>query len=114
MTSKLLATLALVVGMATPAFADGAQTISVWGANVDSPDQSSQQSMAPADSARIGSHPLRWANIRASARVPATAFDRPLYAGDEDGGNARDPALPAYERGRGQETGGPARELIPN
>ncbi|POR40042.1 hypothetical protein CRT23_26045 [Methylobacterium sp. V23] len=33
---------------------------------------------------------------------------------DDDGANARNPALPAYERGMGQETGGPARMLIPD
>lgn len=34
--------------------------------------------------------------------------------GDTDSGNANNPALPSYAQGRGQETGGPARELIPN
>lgn len=29
-------------------------------------------------------------------------------------GNAKNPALPSYAQARGQETGGPARELIPN
>ncbi|WP_019903566.1 hypothetical protein [Methylobacterium sp. 77] len=114
MTKKLLTTLALVFGMASPAFADGARTIHVWGANVESPDQSSRQDMAPADGAHQNGPSLRWANMRAAARIPATTSDLPLYAGDEDGGNARDPALPSDERGRGQETGGPARELIPN
>ena len=33
---------------------------------------------------------------------------------DTDGGNADNPALPEYAQNRGQETGGPARELIPN
>ncbi|OHV17711.1 hypothetical protein BK022_03945 [Methylorubrum extorquens] len=33
---------------------------------------------------------------------------------DTDSANANNPALPPYARGRGQETGGPARELIPN
>jgi hypothetical protein len=33
---------------------------------------------------------------------------------DTDSGNARNPALPGYAQARGQETGGPARELIPN
>ncbi|GJE79088.1 hypothetical protein [Methylorubrum thiocyanatum] len=33
---------------------------------------------------------------------------------DNDGANAKNPALPSYERGRGQETGGPARQLIGN
>lgn len=33
---------------------------------------------------------------------------------DTDSGNARNPALPSYAQARGQETGGPARELIPN
>ncbi|TXN15863.1 hypothetical protein FV219_01645 [Methylobacterium sp. WL122] len=33
---------------------------------------------------------------------------------DTDSGNSRNPALPSYAQGRGQETGGPARELIPN
>ncbi|GJE54863.1 hypothetical protein [Methylobacterium thuringiense] len=35
-----------------------------------------------------------------------------LVYGDTDGANAKNPALPAYARGRGQETGGPARQLI--
>lgn len=33
---------------------------------------------------------------------------------DTDSGNAKNPALPDYAQARGQETGGPARELIPN
>ncbi len=33
-------------------------------------------------------------------------------ARDDDSGNAKNPALPWYARGRGQETGGPARMLI--
>ena len=33
---------------------------------------------------------------------------------DTDSGNAKNPALPGYAQARGQETGGPARELIPN
>ncbi|TXM77153.1 hypothetical protein FV218_06025 [Methylobacterium sp. WL69] len=33
---------------------------------------------------------------------------------DTDSGNAKNPALPSYAQARGQETGGPARELIPN
>lgn len=40
-----------------------------------------------------------------------TSPSAPIY-GDADGANAKNPALPAYARGRGQETGGPARELI--
>ncbi|MCE4225923.1 hypothetical protein HCU64_19400 [Methylobacterium sp. C25] len=31
---------------------------------------------------------------------------------DDDSANAKNPALPWYERGRGSETGGPARMLI--
>jgi hypothetical protein len=34
--------------------------------------------------------------------------------GDTDGDNAKNPALPGYERGRGQETGGYARNRIPD
>ena len=33
---------------------------------------------------------------------------------DTDSSNAKNPALPGYAQTRGQETGGPARELIPN
>lgn len=46
---------------------------------------------------------------------PAAASPAPygqLSLEDEDGGNAKNPALSAYQRGRGQETGGPARMLI--
>ncbi|MRI55278.1 hypothetical protein D8770_15095 [Methylobacterium sp. DB1607] len=35
----------------------------------------------------------------------------PAYR-DNDRANAKNPALPAYAQGRGQETGGPARVLI--
>ncbi len=48
-------------------------------------------------------------------RAPQTrSFTNPsaLVYGDTDGANAKNPALPAYARGRSQETGGPARELI--
>jgi len=46
--------------------------------------------------------------------VPTTAsFASQIGPRDDDGSNARNPALPAYQRGMGQETGGPARMLIP-
>nr|WP_283535723.1 hypothetical protein [Methylorubrum extorquens] len=37
-----------------------------------------------------------------------------FFESDTDSANANNPALPPYARGRGQEAGGPARELIPN
>lgn len=37
-----------------------------------------------------------------------------LGKSDANSGNADNPALPSYAQARGQETGGPARELIPN
>jgi hypothetical protein len=33
---------------------------------------------------------------------------------DTDGDNSKNPALPGYERGRGHETGGYERNLIPD
>lgn len=44
--------------------------------------------------------------------VAAHGPGRVVAYGDTDSANARNPALPSYEQGRGQETGGPARELI--
>ncbi|MBB2960877.1 hypothetical protein [Methylobacterium sp. R2-1] len=77
---------------------------------------------------------LAAADIGASAKVIAPAqpcsalcissLSSPLPVGvvprsedfetDADYANAKNPALPPYARGRGQETGGPARELISN
>lgn len=50
------------------------------------------------------------ASAWASGAAPRDAF----FESDADSANANNPALPPYARGRGQETGGPARELIPN
>ncbi|WP_041357388.1 hypothetical protein [Methylorubrum extorquens] len=56
--------------------------------------------------------------ICTSALTPAwTAGATPrneFFETDTDFANANNPALPPYARGRGQETGGTARELIPN
>ncbi|MHC2017686.1 hypothetical protein [Methylobacterium sp. CM6247] len=112
MSKKFFVPLVLFVGMATPALAEGTRTIQVWGANVDVPKAWSQPYVPPADRAQRS--PLRWANIRPSKQYSATTSDVSLSRGDEDGDNAKNPALPGYERGRGQETGGPARQLIPD
>ena len=45
---------------------------------------------------------------------PSTGAPYWLGRMDTDSGNARNPALSGYAQARGQETGGPARELIPN
>ncbi|MER2252405.1 hypothetical protein ABS772_21000 [Methylorubrum podarium] len=55
--------------------------------------------------------------ICTSALTPALtvgATPRNEFEADTDFANANNPALPPYARGRGEETGGPARELIPN
>lgn len=70
-----------------------------------------------------GAHELRLAQSTIVAPAPAgqpvlpeTTPNSPRY---ETNGNAKDPAalvnpsVPAYQQGSGQETGGPARELIP-
>lgn len=49
-----------------------------------------------------------------SAWTAGTAPRRDDFETDTDSANADNPALPPYARGRGQETGGPARALIPN
>ncbi|PXW51425.1 hypothetical protein [Methylobacterium sp. B4] len=50
----------------------------------------------------------------ASAWATGTTPRIDFFETDPDSANANNPALPPYARGRGQETGGPARELIPN
>lgn len=50
------------------------------------------------------------ASAWAAGAVPRNEF----FETDTDAANANNPALPPYARGRGQETGGPARDLIPN
>ncbi|MEE7456517.1 hypothetical protein MPAR168_12970 [Methylorubrum populi] len=50
----------------------------------------------------------------ASAWAAGAAPRNEFFETDADSANANNPALPPYARGRGQETGGPARELIPN
>ncbi|CAO4179182.1 Lipoprotein [Methylorubrum aminovorans] len=49
-----------------------------------------------------------------SAWTDGAAPRNEFFETDTDSANANNPALPPYARGRGQETGGPARELIPN
>jgi hypothetical protein len=65
---------------------------------------SEARTVQPADSHSVLTEPLS---------APAGS---PYWLGrmDTDSGNARNPALPSYAQARGQETGGPARELIPN
>lgn len=50
----------------------------------------------------------------ASAWTAGAAPRNDFFETDADSANANNPALPPYARGRGQETGGPARELIPS
>ncbi|MCE4224983.1 hypothetical protein HCU64_14570 [Methylobacterium sp. C25] len=54
------------------------------------------------------SHYTTFDALEAPAREPI------IVSPDTDGANAKNPALPSYQRGRGQETGGPARQLIGN
>ncbi|CAO4156012.1 MULTISPECIES: hypothetical protein [Methylorubrum] len=49
-----------------------------------------------------------------SAWTDGAARRNGFFENDTDSANANNPALPTYARGRGQETGGPARDLIPN
>ncbi|WP_443136712.1 hypothetical protein [Methylobacterium sp. Leaf112] len=63
--------------------------------------------------ARTVTHSLESPAITGSIRPQARSADW-LGGPDLDSGNARNPALPGYAQGRGEETGGPARELIPN
>lgn len=50
----------------------------------------------------------------ASARTAGATPRNEFFETDADSANANNPALPPYARGRGQETGGPARDLIRN
>ncbi|MCI9880371.1 MULTISPECIES: hypothetical protein [Methylobacterium] len=63
--------------------------------------------------ARTVPHPMDGPAVIGSILPQAPS---PYWLGrmDTDSGNARNPALPDYAQARGQETGGPARELIPN
>jgi hypothetical protein len=101
MNCKSIVLVALLAGLASPAFAQGTRTIDVWGNDVQVPNQAPDKSMR-----RTGEGHSRTA--------PAAGSRLPLSAGDEDDDNAKNPALPSSERGRGQETGGPARNLIPD
>ena len=66
-----------------------------------------------ASQARTFPHPTESPTITGSILTPPRSADW-LGGPDSDSGNARNPALPGYAQARGQETGGPARELIPN
>lgn len=66
-----------------------------------------------ASQARTVPHPTESPAITGSI-LPQTQSADWLGGPDTDSGNARNPALPGYAQARGQETGGPARELIPN
>jgi len=61
--------------------------------------------------------PVQQTDVRSAITEPFSArAGSPYWLGrmDTDSGNAKNPALPGYAQARGQETGGPARELIPN
>lgn len=66
-----------------------------------------------ASEARTVSHPMESPTVTGSILSQAQSGYW-LGGPDTDSGNARNPALPGYAQARGQETGGPARELIPN
>ncbi|CAA2136686.1 hypothetical protein [Methylobacterium bullatum] len=66
-----------------------------------------------ASQARPAPHRLESPTITGSIPAPAQSASW-LGGPDTDSGNAKNPALPFYAQARGQETGGPARELIPN
>ena len=66
-----------------------------------------------ASQARTVPHPTRSPAITGSILSQPQSADW-LGGMDTDSGNARNPALPDYAQARGQETGGPARELIPS
>jgi hypothetical protein len=130
MTKKFFVSLALLAGMVTPALAEGTHTIQAWGSNFEVPNEPAPLLAAPVPAApranrpagthtievwgsdfQVTNRPVRWTGARASASVGPNLA---LYGSDEDDDNAKNPALPSYERGRGQETGGPARLRIPN
>ncbi|GEO99267.1 hypothetical protein [Methylobacterium haplocladii] len=68
--------------------------------------------LALAASALVGMTGLSQAQGLRAPQARSISSPFALVYGDTDGANAKNPALPAYARGRGQETGGPARQLI--
>ncbi|MHC2107024.1 hypothetical protein [Methylobacterium sp. CM6246] len=66
-----------------------------------------------ASRARTVSHPTEDPRTTGSV-LPQAQSTYWLGGIDTDSGNARNPALPGYAQARGQETGGPVREPIPN
>lgn len=68
--------------------------------------------LALAASALVGMTGLSQAQGLRAPQAHSISSPSALVYGDTDGANAKNPALPAYARGRGQETGGPARQLI--
>jgi hypothetical protein len=114
MTRKIFVSLALLAGMASPAFAQDSHTINVWGAQLEAPGVLQRIFEAPRAGTNLADRSVRWTSTGVSTSAQAARPSVPLYAGDEDGDNAKNPALPSYERGRGQETGGPDRMQIPD
>ncbi len=54
------------------------------------------------------------AGVPVAATVGGRAPWQPAWAYDSGGDNDRRPELPYYQQGRGQQTGGPARNLLPD
>jgi hypothetical protein len=112
-TRNIFVSLALLAGMASPAFAQDSHTINVWGAQLEAPGVLQRIFEAPRVGIDLPGQSVRWtAGTPFSAQAAHPSV--PLYAGDEDGNNAKNPVLPSYERGRGKETGGPKRMQIPD
>ena len=61
----------------------------------------------PAQAGPLGGAPVP---VSAGGRVPWN----PPWAYDSGSDNDRRPELPYYQQGRGQQTGGPARNLLPD
>jgi hypothetical protein len=99
--------------MASPAFAEESHSLNVWGAQLEGPGVLQRIFEAPAAGTNLADRSVRWTAASVPASAQAAHQSVPLYAGDEDGDNAKNPALPSYERSRGQETGGPDRMQIP-
>jgi hypothetical protein len=81
MTRKILVSLALLAGMASPAFAEESHSLNVWGAQLEGPGVLQRIFEAPAAGTNLADRSVRWTAASVPASAQAAHQSVPLYAG---------------------------------
>ena len=111
MSRSFVICVALIAGVSSSAFAAGMPSLDT---SIPKLGPSSIPALSFVASEGEGSQRTRTRSDTRASKAPIPAGSPMIAKDDEDDDNARAPALPDNELGKGQETGGPARMRIPN